>query len=88
MTIFPSYRPAPPAQIAGNLLPEQAPTDRWWPDTAGVANAPLSDASAYKVFSMLAPHRQEMVDNTPGIARSFAIRKRAGAAPTLRAGRH
>jgi hypothetical protein len=46
----------------------------------GVANAPLSRVSAYRVFSRLVPDRQEMVDNMREMAGSFVAFERIGAA--------
>jgi len=68
MTIFPSRRPRPPAQILRSL---NAGTGANGPLAAGQDNVTkdaIVRASAYKVFSRLVPDRQQTVDNLLGMA--------------------
>jgi hypothetical protein len=64
MTFFLSFRRAP-GKIAGNLLPKQAPTERWRPAIGRVTGRAATRLAAYKVFSRLVPVQQQIADKMP-----------------------
>ena len=77
---FPILPAARRRESQANLSPEQAPTERWWPDAESVTNAPLAAFRLIGSFQDLCQIGKNWRDNMPGLAGSHELHDRTGLA--------